>query len=79
MVKREDRERLASYIVGTCQSIFMCLEILELEEGHDWEDELLTENVEQCHGCGWWHYSYELEDHDGWAYCDSCAPVESDE
>ena len=59
---REERERFADYIVGTCKSIEEAAKYLELTHIQDWEDHLLSENVELCQGCQWWHESAELDE-----------------
>lgn len=55
------RADLAHYMEGTCHEIYMAVESLGLDEGVDWEDELLNENIERCGGCNWWHECGELE------------------
>jgi hypothetical protein len=59
----EDREAMAAFLDGTCQTIGMACEALSLDEGLDWEDELLNcrPSLECCDSCGWWMESAVLE------------------
>lgn len=55
-------------------SIDSAVEFLELDPDVDWEDEMLTANMEMCLGCGWWMESSELvhEDDADTGYCEQC-------
>jgi hypothetical protein len=71
----EKREELAAYLLGTCHSFDSALEYLELaDDVTDYEDELLSANVEICLGCGWWHESGDLvhDDEANTGYCEDC-------
>lgn len=68
------RDRLADYLEGTCMSLETAVEYLEFDPNIDWEDEMLTANMETCLGCGWWMESSELihEDNENTGYCEDC-------
>lgn len=69
-----EREKLSYYLEGTCQSLDNAIERLELDPDVDWEDEMLSANMETCLGCGWWHSSGDLvhENEEDIGYCDQC-------
>lgn len=70
----EKREELKDYLLGTCLSLDHAIEQLELDLEVDWEDEILSANVELCLGCGWWYESGDLvhEDEADTGYCEDC-------
>jgi hypothetical protein len=73
----EDRELMAFFLGGTCQTIVMACEALDLDESLDWEDELLNArpSIECCSDCGWWMESAVLEfieDGNGKVLCEEC-------
>lgn len=80
---REELDRLADHIKGTCKSVLQALEYLEYEVDESVaEDQLLDVNVECCKGCGWWDESCELEKEKNGetGYCRQCIPdIEEDE
>lgn len=69
-----EREELVHYLRGTCHTLGMAIESLELDPDWDWDDEILTANLETCLGCGWWHDSGELvhENDEDIGFCDDC-------
>lgn len=70
----ETREELADYLIGTCHTLDSAIEFLELDQEIDWDDEMLSANIELCLGCGWWHESGDLvhEDEADTGYCEDC-------
>lgn len=69
-----DRNRLAHHLEGTCMTLEVAVEHLGLDPEVDWEDEMLSANLETCLGCGWWMESNELvhEDDEDTGYCGDC-------
>lgn len=70
----KNRNKLAAYLEGTCQSLEAAVEFLELDPNVDWEDEMLSANMEECRGCGWWHESGDLvhERERDTGFCEDC-------
>ena len=57
----EKRNNLAFFLEGTVQTLDTALEHFGYENDPvDWEDEMLTANMEECVICNWWHRSSDL-------------------
>jgi hypothetical protein len=80
-ITRKDIERMGEHLVGTCTTILMACEALDLPEDPDWDDKLLDVNVERCKRCEWWFESYMLEfiEEENGGSCDDCLTDEEKE
>lgn len=60
--------------MGTCTSIVIACEALDLPEGEEWESHLLDVQTEACVICGYWHECCMLEwvDSANGGVCDQC-------
>jgi hypothetical protein len=67
-------ERIASSLLGTCNSIEMLLESMDIEDYdvEEIEDAILDFQVERCSGCGWWFECHELESEKENGKCKDC-------
>ena len=67
-------EELKYYLLDTCNSLEAGVEALDLDPHIDWEDLMLSANIETCKGCDWWHESGSLIDEEdkNIGYCEDC-------
>jgi hypothetical protein len=80
-ISREDIEKMGAYLEGTCTSILMACDALDLPEDPDWEDKLLDVSIERCRRCEHWFESCMLEfiESDDGGSCDDCLTDEEKE
>jgi hypothetical protein len=80
MALSDDRELMASFLEGTCNTITQACYALDLDEGIDWEDELLNcrPSIECCSDCGYWIESSQVEvmELTGKILCEQCFDTE---
>lgn len=79
----EQARELAGSLQGTCDSIQIAIERMNLDpddfEVDEVEAQVCEHGVERCEGCGWWHESGELVNEAGDVVgCDQCRPAEDD-
>ena len=74
MISRDDLERVADRLMGSCANVEDVLDELEIEADPDEVEAALSGvYVERCPGCAWWMESGELLNDDGDAVgCDQC-------
>jgi hypothetical protein len=66
---------IAFGVAGTTLSVPAIAEKFDVDEDAI-EEALLDEDCEVCPGCGWWHWSFELNDYD--LMCDDCTEFAAD-
>ena len=75
-MRKEDIDRLAEHLTGTCREVPNALELLEIDASLEEAEEALEgRNLERCSGCDWWFDAGELIDDDGNVVgCYKCRP-----
>ena len=81
MISRDDLERVAAVLEGTCKNVEDVLEALGIEaDPDDVEDQLLEISIERCPYCAWWMESCEMVNDDNEVVgCDQCREPEEDD
>ena len=70
-----DRYSLLAYLRGSCSSIQQGLQLQDKNDSEYDVDDIqlaLSEEIELCDICGWWHDTDEMNDTDGERICTDC-------